>query len=76
METENRKNTDKPKKTYQPENLTSLAAKYNVSLKTFRKWIKPIEHDLTIAHRKPFTPAEIKKIVDFIGDYDDLIGIS
>ena len=71
MKAENRKNIEKIKKTYQPETLTSLAAKYNVSLKTFRKWIKSIEHELTIAHKKPFTPAEIKQIVDFLGEYEE-----
>ena len=71
METGNRNNQEKTKKTYQPETLTSLAAKYNVSLKTFKKWIKPIEHKLTIAHRKPFTPSEIWKIVEFLGEFEE-----
>ena len=59
METINRKNEDGTKKTYQAQTLTSLAAKYKVSVKTFRNWIKPIEHEITIAHRRPFSPLEI-----------------
>ena len=50
--------------------MTSLAAKYQVSLGTFRKWIKPIQAKLNISHKKPFTPAELKMILEFLGEYN------
>ncbi|MBI9036088.1 MAG: hypothetical protein JEZ03_16630 [Bacteroidales bacterium] len=63
-------NTDNYSYYNQPETLTSLAAKYQVSLGTFRKWIKPIEYKLNIAHKKPFTPAELRIIIEFLGEYN------
>ena len=69
METINRKNEDGKKNIYQPELLTSLAAKYNVTLVTFRKWIKPIEHKLSIKHKVPLTPTDMKIIIEFLGEY-------
>ena len=54
----------------QPETITSLAAKYKVCLPTFKKWLEPIEHKLNIAHKKPFTPAELQIIIEFLGEYE------
>ncbi|MFC2111039.1 hypothetical protein ACFLQ5_01160 [Bacteroidota bacterium] len=53
-----------------PETLTTLAAKYRVSLPTFKKWIKPIEHKLNITHKKTFTPAELQIIIEHLGEYE------
>ena len=69
MEHINLPTADRFQKFNQPETLTSLAAKYKVSLTTFRKWIKPIEHELKISHKKPFTPVELKVIIWFLGEY-------
>ena len=54
----------------QPETITSLAAKYKVSLPTFNKWLKPIKHKLNMAHKKPFTPAELQIIIEHLGEYE------
>ena len=62
--------TDSFQKFNKPETLTSLASKYEVSVKTFRKWIIPIEHKLNIEHKKPFTPIELRAIINFLGEYD------
>ena len=52
-----------------PETLTSLAAKYNVTYITFRKWVKPIMHKINFRPRRTFTPAELKVILEFLGEY-------
>ena len=53
-----------------PETLTSLAAKYKITVKKFHKGIMPIEQKLNIGHKKTFTPNEIKIIIDYLGEYD------
>ena len=53
-----------------PETLTSMAAKYKVTYETFRKWIKPIEKQINFSPRRTFTPAEVKMIIEFLGEYD------
>lgn len=69
MSEQKQDNADKIKIYNQPESIKSLAAKYKVSYVTFRRWIKPIEHKLNMQHKKPFTPAELKIIIDFLGEY-------
>ncbi len=54
----------------QPENLSSLAAKYEVSLHTFKKWLKPIQYKINLKPKKIFTPAELKIIIEFLGEYN------
>ncbi|MBU1719829.1 MAG: DUF4248 domain-containing protein [Bacteroidetes bacterium] len=53
-----------------PETLSSLAAKYRVTYETFRKWLLPILDQVNFSPRRTFTPAEIKKIIDFLGEYE------
>jgi transposase-like protein len=62
--------TDRFKQFNKPETVTSLAAKYGVSQRTFRKWITPIEEELNITHRKIFTPIELNLIINFLGEYN------
>ena len=50
--------------------MTSLAAKYRVSYHTFRKWIKPLENQINISPRMTFTPADLKIIINFLGEYN------
>lgn len=52
-----------------PETLTSLAAKYNVTYITFRKWVKPIQDKINFKRKRTFTPAELKVIIEFLGEY-------
>jgi len=52
-----------------PENMTSLAAKYQVTLVTFKKWLKPIAGKISLARKKTFTPSELKVIIEFLGEY-------
>ncbi len=63
-------NTTAQKINHVPETLTSLAAKYNVSLYTFRKWIAPIEDKIKPKRKKTFSPAELKIIFKHLGEYD------
>ena len=70
METKNRKSQEKTNRIYYPETMTSLAAKYQISRVTLRKWLIPIENQINISPRRPFTPVEIKIIIEFLGDYD------
>ncbi|MCF8297211.1 MAG: hypothetical protein K9J13_06670, partial [Saprospiraceae bacterium] len=58
------KTTDRFNKFNMPETLTSLAAKYKVTPRTFRIWIIPIEQNLNIKHNIPFTPIELRTIFD------------
>lgn len=44
-----------------------LTEEYRVSLKTFNRWISGIK-DLGEYVGKSFTPAQVKKIVDHIGE--------
>jgi hypothetical protein len=60
---------DRFQKYNQPETLGSLAAKYKVSTKTLKKWIKPIENQLNLDNHRIFTPAELKMIIEFLGEY-------
>ena len=53
----------------QPETMTSLAAKYQISRVTLRKWLIPIENQINISPRRPFTPVELKIITEFLGDF-------
>ena len=54
---------------FSPETMTSLAAKYDVSTTTFKKWLKPIESKLNRNHKLPFTPAQMEIIFDHLGEY-------
>ena len=44
-----------------------LAEAYNVSLKTFKKWIEPIKEELGEYRGKTYTPKQVDKIYDFLG---------
>ncbi|MBU0488781.1 MAG: DUF4248 domain-containing protein [Bacteroidetes bacterium] len=52
-----------------PETLSSLAAKYSVTYETFRKWLEPIKDQIRITPRRTFTPAEVREIIRFLGEY-------
>ncbi len=54
----------------QPENLSSLAAKYEVSLHTFKNWLEPIQDKINLKLKKIFTPAELRVIIEFLGEYN------
>ncbi len=53
-----------------PENLTSLAGKYEVTTITLRKWLKPINDKIRLSHKHIFTPLEVKSIIEFLGEYN------
>ncbi len=44
-----------------------LAEAYNVSLKTFNRWIEPIKDELGEYRGKTYTPRQVEKIYDFLG---------
>ena len=48
---------------------SKLAAYYNVSRKTFSKWILPIKSDLKTdnLYRRRYLPKEVRMIVDLLG---------
>ena len=62
MNTENLKFT--------PETLSSLAAKYDVTVKTFKRWIKDFDDELKRKRKVPFTPIQLEMIVDNLGPYN------
>jgi len=53
---------------YKPENLSSLAAKFQVSNNTLKAWIKSMDYEITIEHKKVFTPKELSIIYDHLGE--------
>lgn len=55
---------------YQPMNLKGIAAKYNTSVKTLKKWMAEFCPEV----QKPegchtFTPDQVKKIVEACGEF-------
>jgi len=54
---------------YRPETMSSLAAKYGVTLTTLKGWID--EAGLKVDHKRkrPLPPAKIKYIVDSLGPF-------
>lgn len=50
-----------------PMNLTQLARLYNVSIVTFRKWLKPFQEELNLTDSKIFNPKQIKIIFQNLG---------
>jgi hypothetical protein len=49
----------------------TLAAKYHVNIRTFRKWLKPIEYlfaDKIAIGRRDYTPREVKMIYEHLGE--------
>ena len=54
---------------YKPETVSSLAAKYGVTHKTFSNWISKIKDDLDIKRKRPLTPGQLKKIIEFLDSH-------
>lgn len=46
--------------------LRQLAARWNVSERTVRRWIKPFEDELGPVSGKIFTPRQVKIILDHL----------
>lgn len=44
-----------------------LAEAYNVSLKTFKRWIEPIKGELGAYLGKNYTPKQVQMIYDLLG---------
>lgn len=44
-----------------------LAEAYNVSIKTFIRWIEPIKEELGEYRGKTYTPKQVKIIYDLLG---------
>jgi len=47
---------------------TELAYAYNVSLKTFRNWIKPFEQEIGAYRGKAYTPKQVETIQRLLGE--------
>jgi len=56
--------------TYLPETLSSLSAKYKVSTRTMKLWLEDMEPQIKIKHKMTFSPKELKRIYDYLGDYN------
>ena len=52
------------------ETMSSLAAKYGVTRRTLYSWIRPIRDDLTPGFWSIIKPHDLRKIIDFLGEYD------
>ncbi|MBR3710388.1 MAG: hypothetical protein IKM99_05430 [Bacteroidales bacterium] len=46
-----------------PMTLTQLAARWQVSEKTVKKWIRPFREELGTIHGRIFTPQQVKIIL-------------
>ncbi len=56
---------------YRTSTRSALAAKYNVSLPTFRKWLEKIP-DLDLSdNQRTLTPKQIEKIMIHLGEPPD-----
>lgn len=53
-------------RTYQPMSLGELASRWNVSVRTVRRWIRPFRDELGTVHGKLFTPRQVKIILDHL----------
>ena len=62
--------------TYKASSKTILADAYNVSLFTFRKWIKPIDNILGDYVGKAYTPKQVERIVELLGEPENIKLIS
>ena len=49
-----------------PMTLLQLAARWNVSVRTVQRWIKPFEHELGHINGKLFTPRQVKIILEHL----------
>ena len=49
---------------YKPMTLLQLANRWQVDVKTARKWIKPFRHELGRVEGNLFTPRQVKIILD------------
>jgi len=47
---------------------TELAHAYNISLKTFRNWIKPFEQEIGTYRGKAYTPKQVETIRRLLGE--------
>jgi len=54
---------------YKPETMSSLAAKYGVSLPTLKGWLQDAGLKIDYRRKRPLTPAKIKLIVDSLGPF-------
>lgn len=51
---------------YKPMTLLQLANRWQVDVKTARKWIKPFKHELGRVEGNLFTPRQVKIILDHL----------
>lgn len=49
-----------------PMTLLQLAARWQVSVRTVKRWIKPFEHELGKVDGKLFTPRQVKIILEHL----------
>ena len=63
--------TDVSEHPYEPLNLSSFAAKYKVSARTFKKWLKPIGKELSELgdNSKTYTPRQFNRIINHLGSW-------
>ena len=45
-----------------------LASAYNLSTYTFRRWLKPISHELGEYVARSYNPKQVEKIVELLGE--------
>lgn len=53
---------------YKTSSKSIVAQSYNISVRTLNKWLAPIKDDVFIASSKLFTPKQVGKIVEFLGE--------
>lgn len=52
--------------TYKPMGYADLAARWNISTRTVRNWIRPFKDQLGPIHGRLFTPRQVKIIMDHL----------
>ncbi len=51
---------------YKPMTLLQLANRWDVDVRTARKWIRPFRHELGTVNGNLFTPRQVKIILDHL----------
>ncbi|EDP97007.1 hypothetical protein U8527_01660 [Kordia algicida OT-1] len=57
---------------YKSVSKVQLADAYGVTLHTFCQWLKPIEHSIGEYVARCFTPKQVQKIVELLGEPEDI----
>ncbi len=59
-------------KKYKPYSKKELSNLYGISGRTLYAWLLPIRHKLGLYKGRTFSPSQVRKIFDFLGEPEEL----